>query len=393
METQNVRNQRRGLIAKQILSYYLELAERLNYIRRITPDYKVGRPGFQDQHQFKAHYLIEFDDDSKWILFNTTSIRDRVKEQYWDSYNFKDLDPLIKRAFLVYPDNISPREKRTAISKNNKIHSGGEYSTIDGIVSQGKLFNLIEEYALRDKTPGQIHDIKGRNFEVRVAAILSNPWNLQKAKSGDPTIDGLSFDFFDEMITELDVDLSIVSEIRATADKNVIGFLPSGGNPKTDVLVNVTYDNNSEEYRTISCKRSRAHSVSVHQYDADAFSSTLAPEDDNLHQLLLTFQHCGNLRDFGQRNIERLTAAMVPYKKLLALWALGGFGGEGNDIQCANYILTYNSDMASISIHRITDYYEMLCEKGVNGHFGTIFDWTFPSRRKGKSIQLKTKIL
>ena len=80
-----------------------------------------------------------------------------------------DINSNIKRAYLIYPDSIDDGEKEIAEKKNLKITTNGEYSPLNGIISQDKIFNLIEEYALRNKTPSQIRDIKGNNF------VLPNP--------------------------------------------------------------------------------------------------------------------------------------------------------------------------------------------------------------------------
>lgn len=91
------------MLQKNLFNIILHLAKDLGYITMVTDHYKKGKPGYADQNQFKAPYLIRFDDDTEWIIFTTTSIRDRVKEQYWDSLNLKEINTKIARAYLVYP--------------------------------------------------------------------------------------------------------------------------------------------------------------------------------------------------------------------------------------------------------------------------------------------------
>lgn len=393
MSATNFERNKHGLVNRDALSYILELSKELGYISSITRGYKRGKSGYTDTAQFKAPYLITFPDNTDWIIFTTTSIRDRIKQQYWDSLNLKEINSRIKRAYLVYPDSISVQEKNTAERKNAKIAVKGEYSTLEGIIPQDKLFNLIEAYSLIGKTPGQIHDIRGNNFEIRIAAILENPWNLEKWKTNDPTLEGMHYDIFKSIVTCFGLDRSKVLRIHATSDKNDIGYLPSGGPVKTDVLAQViTVGNSAGDYYTISCKRSGDSSVSVHQYNADTFAKVLDPSNKELRDLLNLFQRCGNKRDMGNNNADRLTALLAPHIDRLSLWALGGYGGDGNpQTQWANYIITYDNHSGTTSIHKITDYCTLLKQHNT-GAFGTPFSWTYQGTR-GTNIQLKCKII
>ena len=76
------------------------------------------------------------------------------------------------------------------------------------------------------------------------------------------------------------------------------------------------------------------------------------------------------------------------------MWVLGGYGGEGDPVkQNAGYILVYDSNNGNESIKRVEEYYKHLVDSGVSGAFGTPFGWTYPSKRKGKDIQLKLKLI
>ena len=89
-----------------------------------------------------------------------------------------------------------------------------------------------------------------------------------------------------------------------------------------------------------------------------------------------------------------MTEALQPYRNKLALWVLGGINGEGNpEIQWANYILVYNNKTDSFSIYNIIDYYNHLINSNVEGTFGTVFNWTYQSKQRGKYIKLKCRII
>lgn len=391
MSELNVDKNLRGQSSKEALKSVLVLAKKLGYIKNLTLNYKIGKPGYSDKNQFKAPYLIEFSDETKWILFTTTSIRDRVKEQYWEALNIKEIDPLIKAAYLVYPDSISEKERKTAEAKNRKIQTNAEFATLEGIVSQDTISNMIEAYALRNKSKGQKLDAKGNNFESRVASTLSNSQNLKKWQTESDTIEGVHFEMFLRILDCFGLNKKSVSKIDASCDKKIIGLLPSGGPAKTDVLVTV-YSDKGKECFSISCKRSSLNSVSVHQYDADTFANVLDADNEELRVLLNLFQEKGNRRDMGEENSKRLAEVIKPYNKALSLWALGGIGGAGNpEKQWANYILTYNNNDGSVSIHTLNDYYDLLISNGTKGMFGTLFGWTYQGKR-GTNIQLKVTV-
>ncbi len=367
----------------------------LGYLVQVTKNYGIGKKGYKNEKQFYAPFLIVFKDESKWAIFTTTSMRtDRIKGQQWDALNLKELDPLITHVYLVYPDGLAEKELSEFLRQNNKYVNQEEYSIIEQIVSQDEISNMIERYAIKDKSFGQIKDIQGNSFESRVANILNFDQNIAKWKTNDNSLVGMHFEIFQNIVDCFGLDKDKTLKINATADKSVIGKLPSGGNPKTDVLVKVTDVSNTTRNYTISCKRTSEQSVSVHQYDADVFAEVLDKDNKKLSLLLETFQSCGNLRDFGEENTKELTSELAPHVKKLALWVLGGqFGAGIPDIQIADYLLAYDNNLGSASIMRIEDYVNHLFESNVSGHFGTPFSWTYPSKRKGKDIQLKCKII
>lgn len=375
---------------ENILSFCMEKA----YISSYVKNFRIGKEGYVNNEQFYAPFLVEFASGEKWIIFSTTSMRtDRVKSQQWDAANLKEIDVSITKAYLVYSDGTAEHDKSEFERQNKKYISGYEYSAIDGVIDQDTLFNYIEAVALSELSSGQIKDIQGRGFEDRVATILSYKENIEKWKTNAPTLVGYHYTIFEKIVKKLGLLPETTIDINATASKTEIGRLPSGGNPKTDILIYAHCEDVSR-ILGISCKRSSNTFVSVHQYTADAFANVLDPEDKELRLLLNNFQRFGNLRDFGEENCARLTEAMRPYRQKLAEWVLGGIFGDGDkERQWATHILTYDNNDSSVSIHTIQEYISLLDKANVQGHFGTYFNWTYPSKRKGQSIQLKCKIL
>ncbi len=389
MSSSNSDKSKRGNSLQRVLAYLFELCKDLDYIQDFKDNYSIGMPGFADSNQFKAPYIITFDDGSEWIIYTTTSFRgDRIKGQYWDAMNIKQLNHNVVDAYLVYPDSLNESDKHDFESRDNKIHNNGEYATIDALLSQDSFFNRIEQYALRSLTPNQQRDRKGNNFEKRVSATLSNPCNLEKWLTQDPMLEGLHYQLFDQIVTAFNLDRTRVKSIYSTSEKSEIGLLPSGGPVKTDVLTKVTYNDDSIEYFTISCKRSSSSSVSVHQFSADTFADVLDSNNTELRRTLNEFQRCGNRSDMLPQDVQILENELQPHLLALCQWALGGVGGDGDPAtQWAKHILVYDNNNESVAIHSIDDYCQRLlldCTRA----FKTPFSWTYQGTR-GTNIQLK----
>ncbi len=366
------------------------------FIKSYTPDYYIGKEGYQNTKQFYVAFLVEIDDHEKWALYSTTSMKDRFKGQLWDAFHIKEIIKSVSRAYLIYPDGLPQEQKRPFLKRKEEIvEKLGYYpNTIDDIVSQSELVNILEEYALENTSDGSKRGILGNKFEDRVARLLSYANNLKKWKTNDSNIEGLHYDMFKKMAECFELSKEETESLYATSDKKVIGRLPSGGNPKTDVLVTVTLKNQESRHYTISCKRSSASDVTVHDYTAEQFSKVLDPNNEELHILLEGFQNAGSMTDFGDANCDHFRRVLKPYIEKLCKWAIGGYGGDGDpETQWANYILVYDSDKNVFSIHRIEEYIKLLSKAGFNRNFGTPFGWTYPSKQRGKRIQLKGKII
>ncbi len=388
----NSDKQEHGQNAKNALEAILIECKNYSYIKEIIKDYRCGYPEY-DNTQFYCNFVIVFQDNIKWIVNITTSFRsDRLKGNQWDTYNIKEIDPTISKSILVYPDDLSEDDKEDFIAYKVKIINKVHFSAIDDIVGQQELFELIENFANKNLSVGLKKDLQGNNFESYISNILSNEKNLEKWKTKNPKLVGMHYDFFEKILFCFDLDKNTVIKIDATSDKKIIGNLKTSGSPKTDIIVTVHLKNEKKQYFTISCKKTSEKSVSVHQYTADAFADVLDSKNETLRALLQKFQENGNLRDFGTENAELLKVELKPYMEKFVRWVIGGYGGKvQNQLQIADYILI--SDENNISIHTLDDYVSMLLKPENESHFGTPFQWTFASGRKGKDIQLKCKIL
>jgi len=387
----NADKSKHGTSAQNGIEDMLNYCKECEYIVNYKKNYRIGKSGYENTKQFYVPFLVEFYDGEKWALFSTTSMRtDRIKGQQWDALNVKQIDASITTAILVYDDSVSENEKIEFVRQNTKYQTHYEYSEIDAILSQDAVNNAIEAKALSEIGTGKAKDKQGRSFEMRVEKVMNSSDNLKRWKTNDQRIVGLHFALFECIVSTLGLDSSRVERIEATVK---IPKLPTGGSPKTDVLITVCYEESKETFG-ISCKRTSEVKVSVHQYNADSFANVLDANNENLRCLLNGFQAAANMRDFGEENCEALTKALDPYAKKLFMWVLGGIGGEGDpNVQWANYLLVYSNTDGAIKFHSINEYYEILMSSKLTGNFGTPFSWTYPSGRRGKDIQLKCRIL
>lgn len=388
-----INNRMHGMKGKDALGFLLNSLCVKPYLKKVDENIKIGRDGFSNKDQFRAHYVITFYDDSKWCIYSTTSCRsDRIEGIQWVAYNFKDIQN-IEKAYLIYSNTSNKRDLDNFKKLNGDIETRFSYSSLNGILSQSRLFDLIEEKALKSYNNGAQKTYKGNIYEVLISTILSYTDNLKLLQGGsNQEYVGMYYDVFKSVIFDLDIkDMQKIEKIEATNDKNKIGRLPSGGNPKTDVLVNIMYKNKNTETRTISCKRSVEDSVSVHEYKADDFADVLDKNNEKLRRYLNEFQKVGAATQMKEEDKKGLELELKPLLKKLCRWVIGGYGGKGQGIQNADYILMYDEVNIIPTVHTLDDYCKILLRS--KKAFGTPFSWTYPSKKRGESIQLKAKLV
>lgn len=372
--------------AKDALKNLLIEMKDNDFICDYEVDYAIHDSEYPKKNQFKAPFRIEFQDDEEWILFSTTSIRDRMKEQEWDTANIKRLNEYIKKAYVVVPDGAKADELKKASKYNEEIEQQKRYSVLDGVVTLEVASRFIQDKGARLLAYGSGVAKIGNHFEVKIANIMSNEQNFQKWKNLNKNTDGYFYPLFQMIIDKFGLDASKVESISATTD---IPKLATGGNPKTDVAINVVVDGCEKTY-TISCKNTKRTRVSGHEYSPERYSLVLAPTDEELKRLLIAFRDAGGIRAY--QYTDELTKKMELYGDKLAKWVIAGEGdpnAQAPEIQIAQYILSYNSVDETYSMHDVDEYIELCREDDGSAHFGTLFGWT----RKKQNIQLKIKVL
>ena len=386
----NLDKSNRGISGQENLKGLIESLLDKQYIISYDEDYRDGYKGF-DQKQFFFQYRIEFSTHEYWLLHSTTSIRsDRMNIQQWNAEHLKRLNGYIKKAFVVYPNGLSEKEEKIARSYQSKLAEARAYSAVDAVVCQSEMYARVEKYALELLGhAGKATSVKGVNFEKWIVEILNNKDNFSKWKNQNDIKTGYMFDIFMKFVEHMDLDRDQVVGINATND---IPKLPTGGQPKTDVLVSVdSYE--GEQIFTFSCKKTSKDWVSAHEYSADQFISVLDIQENDLADAIIEFQQCGSVEKMSSASIEAMGRRLAAYNDKINRWVLSGEGGSGDpETQWAKSVVTYNESTSDVTVTSIEDYIEDLREKGYTGNFGTMFKWTYPSGGLGKKIQLKMRV-
>lgn len=240
---------------------------------------------------------------------------------------------------------------------------------------------------------GREWDMKGRSFESDLAIVLSDVDNLACWKRHGAEPKGRNYSYFHKTLNALGFQPQQVVRVSATSSKEEIGLLPSGGPPKTDVLVDIQCSDGSHRIRTISCKRTNRNEVSVHQYSADSFADVLNPNDLGLRHMLKLFQMAGSVQNMPVGTPLLLTNALHPYLKRLCIWVLSGkYGSYSSPNQLAQYVALYRPYDSAFVVHDVETYVNMLLA-GKKRMFGTPFGWTYASGCRTRNIQLKVPVL
>lgn len=387
----NLEKSLHGKNAQEKILTILNLFKSKGYIVDFNQNYKIGYPE-KKEDQFFFQYLITLQDGEEWIIQSTTSIRsDRINIQQWNAYHIKKINSKVTRAIIVCPDSLSEKEMKNYLSYKNKIDNGILYSSIDDVINISNLYNLIEERGLHSKSLGARKALEGNNFENRIVEILNNPSNLTKWNSNSSIEVGFQYEFFEQILKFFKLSLGdYIVSIEAT---NKIPSLPTRGKPKTDIEVKITLNDNSTPLiYTVSCKRTSSKWVSIHEYPATAFIEVLNIEDEKLKEALYALQNAGGVQSLERIYKDELENKLPYYNEALAKWAYGGVGGSGDPaIHWAGYMFVYKNETQQLEMWDLNSYLVEILK--IDGQLNTPFKWTYPSKGKGKRIQLKGKIL
>lgn len=385
---ENKKKAQRGNNAKKALHKVVDELEKFGAIesRVLTPKYGYDN---LSKDQFQAVEEVTLTTGEKYVLYSTSTVRnDRIKGLQWDVFNIKKIDENIEYAYVVIPDDYA-FDQGTSVRDN--IREGSVVSPIDDILTVDEFYDKVASFYGESLSKGIQTDLAGRKLEELFADVLSNEDNLRRYNQDQVAL-GYWFNWFEQIMNSISILPHAAEKIRATAS---VPKLLKGGSPKTDVIAEIRLVTGENRTVTFSLKNTSRRSVSVHEYTADAFADVLDVENLELRKALNAFQSAGSKREMAEGEAQKLEVELAKYKEKLNRWVFGGYGVEGvEECQCAQYLVAHDKNSNSIAIHQIDDYIEILEEQNIKSSgFGTIFSWTYPSKKRGMSIQLKAKII
>lgn len=394
MGQENRQKQEHGERNKRNLKSLIKNYSQEGYIAENITPYQTGYPDL-DKKQFKIDHLITFDDGEAWGIHTTSTIRtDRAKQIQWDAYHIKQINQDVKKIYLVFPEGLDYNNQQQALSYQRKIREKKMYSAIDDVLSLSELERFIESKGLENEKTGKRKAMEGKNFEKQIVSLLNHPSNVEKWNQSSATEDGYFYPTFQQIMYLIGISKNEkIIKIKAT---NKIPKLETGGQPKTDILLTVTTDRRSEEIFTFSCKRSSATYVSIHEYTAESFIEVLDIKDKKLQEAFRKLQEVGGFTKLKEQydDLYKIMENELPnLNKKLAQWAYAGIGGYGDPkIHWAKYMVVFKNETKEIEMEKMDTYIKNILQN-VKGQMGTSFQWTYPSKKKGKAIQLKGKIV
>jgi len=362
------------------------------------------------EEQFKMDYGLVFHDyeDEMWLLKATSSIRtDRLYGMEFVAQNIRLLEMdkgKIGYIFVVVPDSLSKKEDASAKNYSDKINSTTYKSFISDVIKASKLRELIIRKCMADISQGVRSNLIGKDAENRVAQLLNDKrnWNLwNDFESFKHEVKSDTFNWFKIILSGIGAEPSVGYEksknqiVRIDASTD-IPKLKNGGYPKTDVSFTVMFLDGKVRTDNITIKTSLEKQVTVHEGPVlDLVCALQLDSDSNIAKALSAFQEYGSeakLRECSQENYADILCSELPeYNRELVEFALFGVGNPRitNPIQVADSILFMNNpekDCFWLRDDYVKHYISTFQEKG---QFGTPFKWTYPSKKRGVSFQLK----
>lgn len=355
--------------------------------------YSVGYPN--QERQFKMDFLVEFNDfdNEKWLIKSTNSIRERIYGAEFFAQNIRLIDEKVTNIYVVVPDSISSAEMKNKSNYSVKINRTTYTSFLTDVLTVNELRQKIVEKAAQNIAQGLRANLLGNDAETSIVNLLNDLknralWN--DYQNAQQTIKSSTYNIYKEIIEKLNLQEGFDKILEVTAT-DAIPLLSNRGKPKTDVSVIIKTDT-KELIRSISIKNTREKTVTVHEGSVlDLISALKLSESDPLSQALMDFEKVGSKKNLiaEHPNSDKILEENLKLynRELIEFFIFGLNSPLVNDkIQIADLIIFTNKFAIWNRDEYINHYIEEYNEKG---QFGTPFKWTYPSKKRGKKIQIK----
>lgn len=421
-------NRLKALAGKKLsnqLSLKFDELKQEKIIKDYWKDINFNHSNFIYEKQYLANFVIETLDNQYIVINSSSSFRnDRFKIQSYDIKGILEHSLFansIIASIMLYPDKEA--ENSTFKSFKKLLDTKKAYTPATHTLLLSELIEFLENHkALVEeklaeeekervesenlvseqiaqydsKELGSYYGLKGNEFEKKVVDSLNNPEMLFGFKSFGNASCSIFNLFFQKVVHDLNLDVKKVRLLEAT---NTVTKLKNGGNAKTDILVKIKCQN-SEYQIAISLKCTTQNKVTCHDYQSIDFKRVLDESGTKLSYYLDLFQEAGSHKDFvnlmqDNDSSEEFEMLLAPHTSKLIEWALTGQHDTENliapDVQISEYILINRSGVLKFT--KFSEYIEQLNESKAKKTYGTPLSWTYPSKNRGKRIQLKVPVL
>lgn len=377
-------------------------------IKSVTSNQNFRHKGYAYEKQYKADFIIQTIDDKFIVVRNSTSYRqDRIKTSFYDlqgiNENAEFSKDIIASVFVV------PDKELDKIAKLKKaIEDKRQYAPASHVLILSEFIVFLEEYKYEvevrlegekatktAKEKGSLYGKRGNAFEKELAQILSSRNNLKAYKLKHLSKKSIFHKIIRQILHDKKMDIDNIIRIDAT---NTVPLLRNGGNPKADLILSFDTFSDLNFTETISLKNTTKNRVSCHDYTAKTFIDVLQCESTKLAEYLTLFQKFPSYSAFKENlkegsSEEEFSALLSEKQSIFIQWALRGMHDYKNltrpDFQISNYLLISNND--KFVFYKMEDYITLIKEK-FEHKYGVPFSWTYPSKQRGKRIQLKMPI-
>ncbi len=408
-----------------------KLSPHLEYVR----NFKVNADDKKIKQFTMDAELIYWDQNKikKNLIFVRTSSSyrsDRIKGNEFEAENIRlilkdnpDIGDI--HIFFAIPDTISLKEKKNFLKFRNQILNKEIVSYFDDVLTMDQLSIQIIRRALVGVPQGVKSNILGNLGEYLILQSLLNPKNVDIWNGlNSSVIKSQNFHTFQTIISSFGYAKSNkITKVKCVGSGSITSTSPyfkkqlsivinggkNKGKPKTDVAACVEFNNGENIKFNISVKypNGRNKRITVHQGKVSQLLNDLLnsmPEhncfSDNgnfneLKEALTDFEISGSKKEMKQSNVSFLQNNLYHLNRWLIGYFIFGINNSYfSEIQAANLLVSFdpmNGKIHASTVDEVTDKMIKLIDE--NSYFGTPFSWTYPSKKRGKEIQIKAPLI
>lgn len=257
-----------------------------------------------------------------------------------------------------------------------------------------RLNALMQYYHILELQHGKKEDKLGDVYEDYCVQLFSDNSLLNKFKAN--RLDHCNTDdyIFGEVFSKNVVPYAErIYGISAT--RNIQPRI-TGGNPKTDVIVDIETDNGIIQL-PISIKQTTAPKVAMAEFDVNTIVREIGITDRILIGYLEKHQHDASAKNFTDFEKDDLTARLRPYVRQFVRWVVTGTPVPTDDLRFPDLLIKFSlskqTTIDDIVCYTVDEYVNsLIIDRYGNpkkGGFGTGLGWTYATGSKGSKIQFK----